>query len=73
RWAGWLGHVVGLGLLANVARIALFSVPSPLRTFDVPLLLPFHAPYLWILPFAVSAALFTHIVGLRALMRPRSA
>jgi len=73
RWAGWLGHAVGLGLLANVARIALLSVPSPFRTFEDPLLLPFHAPYLWILPFAVSAALFTHIVGLRALMRPPSA
>lgn len=69
RWAGWLGHAVGLGLLFNVGRIALLSVPSPLQSFEAPLLLPFHAPYLWIVPFAVSSALFAHIVGLRALAR----
>lgn len=73
RWAAWIGHLVGLGLLANVARIALFSVPSPFRSFEAPLLLPFHAPYLWILPFAVSAALFTHIVGVRAVLGAGSA
>lgn len=67
RGLGLVGHLVGLALLANVARIALLSVPSPFRRFEDPLLLPMHAPYLWILPFAVSAALFAHVVGLRAL------
>lgn len=72
RWAGWLGHAVGLILLANVARVAIGSVPGPLRSFEgPPLLLPFHAPYLWIVPFAVSAALFGHVVGVRALLRAR--
>ncbi len=69
KWAGWLGHGLGLVLLANVGRIALLSLPSPFRSME-PLLLAFHAPYLWIIPFGVSAALFAHIVGIRALLRP---
>lgn len=69
RWAGWLGHALGLLLLMNVARVAVGSIPGPLRVFEgPPLLLPFHAPFLWIVPFAVSAALFSHAVGLRALL-----
>ena len=71
-WLGVTAHVVGLGLLANVGRIALLSLPTPLKAFDgPPLLLPFHAPYTWIVPFAVGAALFGHVVGLRAIRRPR--
>ena len=70
RWAGWVGHAVGLALLFNVARIALLSIPSPFRVFEgPPLLLPMHAPYLLVLPFAVCAALFAHIVGIRALLQ----
>lgn len=68
RWAAALAHGVGLLLLFNVARVALLSAPTPLRAFDgQPLLLPFHAPFTWIIPFAVAAALFAHIVGFRAL------
>jgi hypothetical protein len=69
KWAGWLGHSLGLALLFNVGRVALLSVPSPFRSME-PLLLPFHTPYIWIVPSAVSAALFAHIVGIRALLRP---
>lgn len=80
-WLGITAHVVGLALLANVGRIAVTSLPTSFRAFEgAPLLLPFHAPYIWILPFAVAAALFGHVVGLRAILtrptlrrpRPRS-
>lgn len=71
-WLGGVAHVVGLALLANVGRIALLSLPTPLKAFDGPaLLLPFHVPYTWIVPFAVGAALFGHVVGLRAIRRER--
>lgn len=71
-WIGATAHVVGLALLANVGRIALLSLPTPLKAFDgPPLLLPFHVPYTWIVPFAVGAALFGHVVGLRAIRRAR--
>jgi len=56
-----------LALLCNVIRIALTSVPSPLRVFDEVLYLPYHSPFVLILPFAVMTALFVHIVALRAL------
>ncbi|MEM9864948.1 MAG: hypothetical protein AAF938_25320 [Myxococcota bacterium] len=61
-------HALGLLLLANVVRIALTSVPSPFTRFEDPLLLPFHVPYGWIVPFAVMTALFMHIVALRTLL-----
>lgn len=73
RWAGWLGHAVGGLLLLNVARVAALSGPTPFKAFDGPALqLPFHVPYTWIVPFAVGAALFTHVVGLRALWASRN-
>ena len=72
-WLGWTAHVVGLALLLNVGRIAATSLPTSFRAFDgAPLLLPFHAPYIWILPFAVAAALFGHVVGLRAIRARRA-
>lgn len=71
-WLGYTAHVIGLALLANVGRIAATSLPTPLRAFEgPPLLLPFHAPYIWVLPFAVAAALYGHVVGLRAITRMR--
>lgn len=71
-WLGVVAHVAGLVLLANVGRIALVSLPTPLKAFEgAPLLLPFHVPYTWIVPFAVGAALFGHVVGLRAIRRAR--
>jgi hypothetical protein len=69
-WLGVVAHIVGLALLLNVGRIVLLSLPTPLRAFEgAPLLLPFHVPYTWIVPFAVGAALFGHVVGLRAIRR----
>lgn len=62
-------HVVGLGLLFNVARIAVLSAPSaPIHVFDEPVLLAFHVPFIWIVPFAVVAALFAHVIALRVLL-----
>ena len=61
-------HILGLALLLNVMRIAITSIPSsPLRAFEETLTLPFVAPYVLIVPLAVSTALFAHVVALRAL------
>ncbi|MFK8003383.1 MAG: hypothetical protein AB8H86_27680 [Polyangiales bacterium] len=63
-------HIVGLALLFNVARIAVLSAPgAPIDVFDEPVLLAFHVPFIWIVPFAVVAALFAHVIALRALLR----
>ena len=62
--------IVGLALLINVARIAVLSAPgAPFDVFVEPVLLAFHVPYIWIVPFAVVAALFAHVTALRALFR----
>lgn len=65
---------VGLVLLGVVATIAVTSTPGPLRLYpnDPPVLLAFYFPYGWIVPFAVSAALFMHVVAIRRLLQPSS-
>lgn len=65
--------LLGLGLLSRVISIAARSLPWPLRTYlnDPPVLLPFHAPYTWILPMCVAGALFGHVVVLRWLWTRR--
>lgn len=70
-WLVLAFNVVGLGLLVNVATIAVTSAPGPLRTFtnEPPVLLGFHAPYAWIVPFCVGGALFGHLVTFRWLRR----
>ncbi|MEM1451302.1 MAG: hypothetical protein AAGI22_19445 [Planctomycetota bacterium] len=63
-------NVVGLALLLAVATIAVVSAPVPFRRFpDPPLLLPYHWPHAWIVPFGVSAALLGHLLTFRALAR----
>lgn len=58
-WLGVTAHVFALALLANVGRLALLSLPMPFKAFDgAPLLLPYHVPYTWVVPFGVGAALF---------------
>lgn len=71
RWTAWLTQLVGLGLLANVVRVAVTSAPLPIRQFwnDPPVLLPFHTPFMWIVSVCVAGALFAHIVTIRALLR----
>lgn len=74
RWWGWQWaaafNLFGFLLLCQVMRIALGSAPWPLRTFpeDQLVLLMFYAPYTWILPCAVSAALLGHLLTLRAIL-----
>jgi hypothetical protein len=65
----WGFNVVGIALLLNVMRVAITSSPVPLRTFTdgPPLLLPFHAPFTWIVPLCVAPALLGHLVLFRAL------
>lgn len=70
----WAVNLFGLALLLNVMRIAITSTPIPLRTFmnDPPVLLVFHFPYGWIMPFCVGGALFGHILVFRWLRATRS-
>jgi hypothetical protein len=60
-------NVIGLVLLVTVATIAVLSVPLPLRRYmnDPPVLLLFHVPYVWIVPFCVGGALFGHLLVFR--------
>lgn len=69
--AVWVFNVVGSLLLLRVASIALLSAPLPIRSYmnDPPVLLAFHAPYSWIGPICVAAALFGHIAVFRALLK----
>ena len=66
-------EVVSTALLFAVAAIAIRSLPGPLRAFDTepPLLLPFHVPTVWIVPFAVAPAFAGQVLVLRWLVRHR--
>ena len=68
RAAAILSQVVGIGLLANVIRIALTSLPTPLQAYPDPLLLPFHLPTLWIATVCVGAAALFHGLTVRKLL-----
>ncbi len=70
RMLVWTFNVTGTLLLLNVIRIAITSVPGPLRSLgaNAPLLLPFYLPFTWILPFCVAPALLGHLVLFRALL-----
>lgn len=76
-WRGWLGRggawgvtALGVGLLINVGLVAIRSVPGPLMAYPAapPLLLPFHAPHGWIVPFCVAGALAGHVLAVRKLL-----
>jgi hypothetical protein len=69
-WVAGGFSLVGVGLLLNVMGIAVRSLPGPFRTYtSAPsVLLPFHAPYTWIVPGCVGAALFFHVVLVRKLL-----
>jgi hypothetical protein len=73
RWALWCVSVVGVGLLARVAFIAVSSVPAPWRSYTEgpPLLLAYSAPHIWIVSVCVGGALFLHVVALRGLWSGR--
>ncbi len=71
RWRGaaWIFNVAGLGLLFNVARVAVLSSPLPFAWgVQPPLQLAFHLPYALIVPICVGGALFGHLVLTRALL-----
>ncbi len=69
----WAFNLVGLGLLINVATIAVLSSPVPFRVFtnEPAVLLVFHFPYGWILPMCVAPALAGHVLVFRWLRRTR--
>jgi hypothetical protein len=69
RAVAWFANVVGIVLLANVARVAVLSSPVPFGwNVDPPLMLAMHLPYAWIVPICVGGALCGHIVLTRALL-----
>jgi hypothetical protein len=70
RKAAWAFNLIGLGLLVNVASIAVRSSPIPLRTYlnEPAVLLALHAPYTWILPVCVAGALLGHLLTFRHLL-----
>lgn len=68
-WA-WVVNGVGLVLLANVARVALFSSPVPFGwPVEPKLALIYHAPYVLIIPVCVGGALIGHLALTRALLK----
>ncbi|HET7535704.1 MAG TPA: hypothetical protein VFJ90_04570 [Candidatus Didemnitutus sp.] len=72
--SAWIANVIGIGLLVNVARVALMSSPLPFAwPVTPPLLLAFHAPYALIAPVCVGGAAFGHVVLTRALLARHSA
>lgn len=63
-------NLSGVALLITVGVIAMLSTPIPIRRFmnDPPVLLAFHAPYVWIVPFCVGGALFGHMLVFRRVL-----
>ena len=63
-------NLSGVALLITVGVIAMLSTPIPIRRFmnDPPVLLAFHAPYVWIVPFCVGGALFGHVLVFRRVL-----
>ncbi|MEZ4323138.1 MAG: hypothetical protein R3F61_37070 [Myxococcota bacterium] len=68
RAAAWASQVVGIALLANVLRVVVLSLPTPLRSFEVPLMLPFSLPAVWIATVCVATAVMAHGLVLRRLL-----
>jgi hypothetical protein len=74
RSAAWLANVVGILLLANVARVAVMSSPLPFAWgTSPPLLLAYYFPYALIVPICVGGALAGHVILTRALLRKENA
>ncbi|MCB1120025.1 MAG: hypothetical protein KJT03_00630 [Verrucomicrobiae bacterium] len=62
-------NIISLGLLINIAVIAILSLPTPIRAFDSEPANTFvtYVPYVWLPVFQVPAALFGHLLVFRAL------
>jgi hypothetical protein len=66
----WIANAVGLVLLANVMRVAVFSSPVSFGWPVTPKLeLVYHVPYALIVPVCIGGALLGHIALTRALLR----
>lgn len=69
KTAAWIANLVGITLLANVARVAVMSSPLPFAWGQhPPLLLAMYFPYALILPLCVGGALAGHVVLTRKLL-----
>jgi hypothetical protein len=69
RAAAWVANLVGIALLANVARVAVLSSPVPFGwAVEPPLQLAFHLPYALIVSVCVAGALAGHVVLTRRLV-----
>lgn len=73
RAAAWLSQIVGIALLANVFRVVVLSLPTPLQSFDEPLLLPFFVPTAWIATVCVMTAVLFHGLAVRRLLGAQAA
>lgn len=64
-------HAFGLTLLANVATLFVFSVPSPFQLFDVerPNVGFFYFPFIWAPAHGVPTVIFAHCIAIRSLIR----
>lgn len=62
-------NILSLGLLLNIAVIAILSLPTPIRAFDNEPANTFvtFVPYVWLPVFHVPAALLGHLLVFRAL------
>ncbi len=68
----WVANVIGLVLLANVARVAMLSSPVPFGwPVEPKLLLVAHLPYAYIAPVCVAGALAGHVILTRRLLGAR--
>lgn len=67
RGAAWVAWGVGAVLLANVLRVVVLSLPTPLQAWPDPIRLPFLFPQVWIASVCVAGALLVHVLTLRVL------
>jgi hypothetical protein len=68
RTLAWASQVVGVALLANVLRVVVLSLPTPVQQFDEPLLLAFQLPAQWIATVCVAGAVLFHGLAIRKLV-----
>jgi hypothetical protein len=64
-------NIFCLLLLANIVVLALLSAPFPFPKlgFEQPNIAIFYFPFVWLPGFIVPAALFTHLIALRRLIK----
>jgi hypothetical protein len=67
--AAWVADVVGIGLLVNLARVAVLSSPVPLAWgVEPPLQLILHMPYALIATVCVAGGVAGHVILTRRLL-----